>query len=1111
MKNKSYIIIVTVMMVVQSLVVTLADADPGPDYDLLIITPAEFQDELIPLQQFKDATGRPSVIVTLEYIYTHYTGVDEAEEIKKCIADYETNHNIQYVLLVGDVDKLPMRYFYLKRENTTHVGWLQYYLTDHYYADLYDSGGGFCTWDSDSDGIYGEILDYDNDGTYEYNDGIDFTFDTVVGRIPVDTGTQVTTYVNKVISYETGVSFDDAWFKKILLVTGTGDWVYPENPKTWDENESDDIADEMVTAGFSSIKLYHTNPAGSTYPNPTNINDNLNTGMGFMNVISHGNEFSWGVYDVRTNMAGLTNNDKLTIVYSFGCSTAKVGPICPADPYVDVGGVPRNYGGAYSYPILKTSWVEPAVPDPLQTSSTDIACMPEYWNFDSANGAVAFIGSTAEASGSMGSPVMQYFYESIASDGYRVLGDVWNSVYAKVASGGHNIGSDWDHARRWLYINVFGDPSLMLGGLDDKPPVTSLSIGTPKHVTGETTYVTSTTGFTLTATDDHGIVTTYYRYYPSPSWPSWSTGTSFTLSGSDGEYLVEYYSVDTGGNTDYPIKSKEVTLDTQAPTTTLSIGTPKYTAGTDTYITSSALLTLTATDTGCGVQSITYDIDGAGWMTYSAPFHVSGSDGSHTISYRSTDNLDNEEPIQNTIVLLDNTPPITTMTIGDPVYSSSGNTYVTSYTDLTLSATDAGSGVDYKQYRINAGGWSLYAGAFHLSAPDGSYLVEYRGVDNLGNTETAHAQTLILDDSPPETTLTIGDPTYTNLDGDVYVTSDTDLTLSATDTGSGVDYTRYRINEGSWITYATAFHLIGPDGPYQVEFYSVDHLGNTETTQSQTLLLDNTPPQVSIELPGDGFYVYGVIPIEINATDEGSGVHHVDYSLDDGTTWLPATYDPGLDRWIGLWDTTASTEGSHTIQARAQDNVENVGSDETPPTVTVVYLDYEIEFSDSDWNAIEDFTVVFNEQKPGEYKISTNPGSLYEIITLTNTGTLVTLPEVIFDVIIPIETGFLGTGEEAFEFLGAKSVHVYLNGVDVTPGGKWLPTLHNVNVLQELAPGDTLEIYLHYEYAFKGEKYMDPDVSAWPGEEYLFETDLISAYGPSWTSSLSAVPLIIEL
>ena len=377
-------------------------------------------------------------------------------------------------MLVGDVHLLPMRYFYLKREVSTEVRWLQYYLTDHYYADLYKSGGSFCSWDDNGNGIYGEIIDDDDDGDYTNVDGIDHEFDVLVGRIPVDSGTEVERYVNKVINYETTVNFDDAWFKNILLVTGTGEWVYPSLPTTWDEDQNDLIATEMATAGFSNVKLYHSNPAGPTYPNSANINANLNSGAGFMNVISHGCEVSWGVYDVRVDMAGLTNHDKLSVIYSFGCSTAKVGPIAAADPYIDVSGTNQDYGtdyeGAY-WPCPIGSWVEPAEPDCLQDSATDFDSMPEYWNFHSNTGAVAFVGSTAETSSAIGDSVMQYFFESFASDGHRVLGDVWDSVSDKVLSGGHGIGSHWDHSRRWLYINVFGDPTLHLGGLPDKPPV----------------------------------------------------------------------------------------------------------------------------------------------------------------------------------------------------------------------------------------------------------------------------------------------------------------------------------------------------------------------------------------------------------------------------------------------------------------------------------------------------------------------------------------------------------------------------------------------------------------------------------------------------------------
>ena len=79
--DKKLIIGVITILIVQSMVVTTTvKADPGPDYDLLIIAPEEFEEEILPLKQFKDATGRPSVIVTLEDIYSSYSGADKAEK-----------------------------------------------------------------------------------------------------------------------------------------------------------------------------------------------------------------------------------------------------------------------------------------------------------------------------------------------------------------------------------------------------------------------------------------------------------------------------------------------------------------------------------------------------------------------------------------------------------------------------------------------------------------------------------------------------------------------------------------------------------------------------------------------------------------------------------------------------------------------------------------------------------------------------------------------------------------------------------------------------------------------------------------------------------------------
>jgi murein tripeptide amidase MpaA len=211
---------------------------------------------------------------------------------------------------------------------------------------------------------------------------------------------------------------------------------------------------------------------------------------------------------------------------------------------------------------------------------------------------------------------------------------------------------------------------------------------------------------------------------------------------------------------DYPfaldVASLPLPSDVEPPTTTLEIGSPKYTDSSgNTYISSVTPFTLTAEDNpgGTDVASTSYRIYNAthdsGWLVYSAFFHLTGlSDGAYSIDYYSTDNIGNVEPTNTATVILDNTPSATTQTIGEPKYVSD-KTYVTPDTPFTLEATDTGSGVYSIAYRIyNAtydSGWQTYTTPFKLtSLADGTYTIEYNSTDNVQNIETSHTAIFTL-------------------------------------------------------------------------------------------------------------------------------------------------------------------------------------------------------------------------------------------------------------------------------------------------------------------------------------------------------------------------------
>jgi hypothetical protein len=198
-----------------------ASPTQGSSYDLLIITPLEFAPVLDPLVAHKNATGISTVMITLEDIYGDPTlSGDEPEQVKRAIERYEQNHEIKYVMLAGDVDKFPVRWVtYNSGEDVEY-----YFPSDLYYADLYDSGGAFDTWDSDGDSHFGEhrVSSRCSENPYNVNlDQVDLHPDVAVGRVPASTIEELESYVAKVIKYE-HVTFGSDWFHNLLLIAGPG-------------------------------------------------------------------------------------------------------------------------------------------------------------------------------------------------------------------------------------------------------------------------------------------------------------------------------------------------------------------------------------------------------------------------------------------------------------------------------------------------------------------------------------------------------------------------------------------------------------------------------------------------------------------------------------------------------------------------------------------------------------------------------------------------------------------------------------------------------------------------------------------------------------------------
>ncbi|MGQ5634016.1 MULTISPECIES: OmpL47-type beta-barrel domain-containing protein [unclassified Streptomyces] len=371
--------------------------------------------------------------------------------------------------------------------------------------------------------------------------------------------------------------------------------------------------------------------------------------------------------------------------------------------------------------------------------------------------------------------------------------------------------------------------------------------------------------------------------------------------------------------------------DTTAPDTSASVSGTKDASGD--YV-DSATVTLSASDSGSGVDTIEYALDGAAYATYTDPVRVSGV-GRHTLAYRATDKAGNTSAVKSVSFAVvaappeDTTPPETSATVSG-TKDASGD-YVSGAT-VTVTASDTGSGVAGIEYALDGGAYRDYTAPV-LVSDVGRHTLAYRATDKAGNTSAVKSVSFTVvaappeDTTPPETSATVSGTK--DASGD-YVSGAT-VTVTASDTGSGVAGIEYALDGGAYRDY-TAPVLVSDVGRHTLAYRATDKAGNTSAAQTVSFTVvaappqDTTPPEVSASVSGtkdaSGNYVGGAT-VTVTASDSGSGVAATEYSLDGGP-YLPYSAPVAVDR-----------AGSHTFLYRATDKAGNTSAAKSL-TLTVV-------------------------------------------------------------------------------------------------------------------------------------------------------------------------------
>lgn len=157
------------------------------------------------------------------------------------------------------------------------------------------------------------------------------------------------------------------------------------------------------------------------------------------------------------------------------------------------------------------------------------------------------------------------------------------------------------------------------------------------------------------------------------------------------------------------------------------------------------------------------------------------------------------------------------------------------------SDNSGGSGVSNYQYQLNNGTWTTFSGTTTLTLSSGNNSICARAVDYAGNISSSYSVSLGNDTTGPTAPTAIS-TSWTGWSNNTSVVIKN--ITGSTDSGSGVAYYQYQLNNGAWITLSGTPTLTLVEGTNTINARAVDKAGNVSATYSVLLGRDTTPPTV---------------------------------------------------------------------------------------------------------------------------------------------------------------------------------------------------------------------------------------------------------------------------
>jgi major membrane immunogen (membrane-anchored lipoprotein) len=323
----------------------------------------------------------------------------------------------------------------------------------------------------------------------------------------------------------------------------------------------------------------------------------------------------------------------------------------------------------------------------------------------------------------------------------------------------------------------------------------------------------------------------------------------------------------------------------------------------------------------------------ASWNSTTVP------DGTYTLKSVAYDAAGNQGASPGVTVIVENTPPTSTVTKPHNGSSLSG-------TVPLLASAPANVGVTTVEFHLTGGslnkaliatGYSSPYGwlAFWNSAtvPDGTYTLQAEAYDGAGLQAFSAGITVVVENTPPTTSVTI--PSSGASVSGTQVILDAAASLNV-----GVNQVQFHLTGGSLndalIATATSTYYgwlaswnstTVPNGTYTLQSEASDGAGYQGVSTGVTVVVDNPPPTTSVLIPSNGASVSGAkVTLDASAS-VNAGVTKVEFSLTGGSlnNALIATATPTYFGWIASWNSTTVPDGTYTLQSEAYDAGGNQG------------------------------------------------------------------------------------------------------------------------------------------------------------------------------------------